>query len=57
MTKELLNSEPLMVPIPPPPGGGSWRWDGEAWQANIALVDPFQNQIVEPAPPDSNAAA
>jgi hypothetical protein len=20
------------APIPPPPGGGSWRWDGTQWQ-------------------------
>lgn len=28
--------------IPPPPGGGSWRWDGKQWQArndrNAALM-------------------
>ena len=25
------------APIPPPPGGGSWRWDGKQWQARTDL--------------------
>lgn len=26
--------------IPPPPGGGSWRWDGVIWQPNTTPAEP-----------------
>jgi len=44
--------------IPPPPGGGSWRWDGAAWQPNTTPAEPIVAPIVEePAATESSATA
>lgn len=41
-------------PIPPPPGGGSWRWDGAAWQSTAA---PQTDAVAGTAPDKANEAS
>lgn len=57
-TKLLKNEQAENQAIPPPPGGGSWRWDGSAWQPNEEpAIEPVIDQIAEPAATDSDSTA
>lgn len=34
--------------IPPPPGGGSWRWDGAHWLENTPAAQPKVSAVIDP---------
>lgn len=52
-----MNPKAKYAAIPPPPGGGSWFWDGAAWQANTQPRDQEQQAAAEPAPETETPAA
>lgn len=39
--------------IPPPPGGGSWTWDGEDWIPNVKATDQPDQPAVDAVDADA----